>query len=34
VAWHGFHELVRAAVNSLLAVVLFALLDLTRRTEY
>jgi rod shape-determining protein MreD len=34
VAWHGFHELLRATVNALLAVVLFALLDLTRRTEY
>ncbi len=33
-AWHGFHELIRAASNALVGVVLFALLDLTRRTEY
>ena len=34
VAWHGFHELMRASENAVLAVVLFALLDLTRRSEY
>jgi len=33
-AWHGVHEVVRAVVNALVGVVLFALLDLTRRTEY
>jgi rod shape-determining protein MreD len=33
-AWHGVHEVIRAAVNALVGVVLFALLDLTRRTEY
>jgi hypothetical protein len=33
-AWHGFHEIIRAAANALLGVFLFALLDLTRRTEY
>jgi rod shape-determining protein MreD len=30
-AWHGVHEIIRAAVNALLAVILFALLDRTRR---
>jgi rod shape-determining protein MreD len=33
-AWHWVHELVRAVVNALVAVVLFALLDLSRRSEY
>jgi len=33
-AWHGVHEAIRAAVNALVGVILFALLDLTRRTEY
>jgi rod shape-determining protein MreD len=33
-AWHGVHELIRAVVNALVGVILFALLDLTRRTEY
>jgi len=33
-AWHGFHEIVRALANALSGVILFALLDLTRRTEY
>jgi rod shape-determining protein MreD len=33
-AWHWMHELVRAVLNALLAVFLFALLDLTRRSEY
>jgi len=33
-AWHGVHELIRAVVNSVVAVILFAILDLTRRTEY
>jgi rod shape-determining protein MreD len=32
-AWHWFHELIKAALNALVAVVLFALLDLTRRSE-
>ena len=32
-AWHWVHELIRAALNALLGVVLFALLDLTRRRE-
>ena len=33
-AWHGVHELIRAVVNSVVAVILFAILDLARRTEY
>ncbi len=33
-AWHWFHELLRAVTNAVAAVILFALLDLTRRTEY
>ncbi len=33
-AWHGVHEAIRAAVNAVVGVVLFAILDLTRRTEY
>ncbi len=33
-AWHGFHELLRAVANALVGVILFALLDLTRRSEY
>ena len=33
-AWHGVHELIRAVVNAVVGVFLFALLDLTRRTEY
>ncbi len=33
-AWHGLHELIRAVVNALVAVILFAVLDLTRRSEY
>jgi rod shape-determining protein MreD len=33
-AWHGVHEVIRGLVNALIGVVLFALLDLTRRTEY
>lgn len=32
--WHGLHELIRGVVNALVAVVLFAALDLTRRNEY
>jgi rod shape-determining protein MreD len=32
-AWRWFHELIKAALNALLAVILFALLDLTRRPE-
>ena len=32
-AWHGIHELLRAAVNALAGVILFALLDLSRRRE-
>jgi rod shape-determining protein MreD len=32
-AWHWLHELVKAALNALLGVILFALLDLTRRSE-
>lgn len=32
-AWHWIHELVRAVVDSLAGVILFALLDLTRRRE-
>ncbi|HTX40859.1 MAG TPA: rod shape-determining protein MreD [Acidobacteriaceae bacterium] len=30
-AWHWVHEIIRAAANSLFAVILFALLDRTRR---
>lgn len=33
-AWHGVHEVIRALVNAVVGVILFALLDLTRRTEY
>jgi rod shape-determining protein MreD len=33
-AWHGFHEIIRAVANAFVGVVLFALLDITRRTEY
>ncbi|MFZ0273636.1 MAG: rod shape-determining protein MreD [Acidobacteriaceae bacterium] len=33
-AWHGVHEVIRAVANALVGVVLFALLDQTRRTEY
>jgi len=33
-AWHGTHELIRAAANALLGVVVFSLIDLTRRNEY
>jgi rod shape-determining protein MreD len=33
-AWHGFHEVIRAVANAFVGVVLFALLDITRRTEY
>ena len=33
-AWHWFHEGMRALFNALVGVILFALLDLTRRSEY
>lgn len=33
-AWHWVHELIRAFLNALVGVILFALLDLTRRSEY
>lgn len=33
VAWHWVHELIKAAVNALVGVILFALLDQTRRRE-
>lgn len=33
-AWHGTHELIRAAANALVGVFMFAVLDLTRRNEY
>lgn len=33
-AWHGIHELIRAVTNAVVGVILFAVLDLTRRTEY
>jgi rod shape-determining protein MreD len=33
VAWHWVHELIKAAINALVGVVLFALLDQTRRRE-
>lgn len=33
-AWHGAHELLRALVNALVGVVLFAVLDLFRREAY
>lgn len=33
-AWHGVHELIRAAISAIVGVILFALLDLTRRAEY
>jgi rod shape-determining protein MreD len=32
-AWHWMHELIRAVVDALAGVILFALLDLTRRRE-
>jgi rod shape-determining protein MreD len=32
-AWHWVHELIKSALNALVAVILFALLDLTRRPE-
>ncbi|HEY1809633.1 MAG TPA: rod shape-determining protein MreD [Acidobacteriaceae bacterium] len=32
-AWHGVHELIRAVANALVGVILFALLDLSRRNE-
>lgn len=32
-SWHWVHELVKAALNALLSVILFALLDLSRRRE-
>ena len=32
-AWHWLHELLRAVVDALAGVILFALLDLTRRRE-
>ncbi|HTW48554.1 MAG TPA: rod shape-determining protein MreD [Acidobacteriaceae bacterium] len=31
--WHWVHEFIKAALNALVAVILFALLDLTRRPE-
>lgn len=34
IAWHWVHELIQGVVNALVAVVLFALLDLSRRSEY
>jgi rod shape-determining protein MreD len=33
-AWHWFHELMRAVANAVAAVILFAVLDLTRRSDY
>jgi rod shape-determining protein MreD len=33
-AWHGLQESIRAVTNAVVGVVLYALLDLTRRTEY
>ncbi len=33
VAWHWVHELIKAAINALVGVILFALLDQTRRRE-
>lgn len=33
-AWHWLHEVIRALLNALVGVILFALLDLTRRSEY
>jgi rod shape-determining protein MreD len=33
-AWHWFHELLRAVANAVVAVILFAVLDLSRRTDY
>ncbi len=33
-AWHWVHELIRAAANALLGVILFALLDHTARSDY
>lgn len=33
-AWHGAHELIRAVANALIGVVVFALLDLSRRRDY
>lgn len=32
-AWHGVHELTGAAINALVGVILFALLDLTEQRE-
>lgn len=32
-AWHWFHEIVRAVVDALVGVILFALFDLTRKRE-
>lgn len=32
-AWHWMHELIKAALNALVGVILFALLDLSRRRE-
>lgn len=32
-AWHGLREVLAAAINALLGVIVFALLDLTRRRE-
>ena len=32
-AWHWVHELIRAVLNALIGVILFALLDLSRRPE-
>jgi rod shape-determining protein MreD len=33
-AWHGVHEVLRAGVDALVGVVLFAVLDLFRREKY
>jgi rod shape-determining protein MreD len=33
VAWHWVHELIKSAINALVGVVLFSLLDQTRRRE-
>jgi rod shape-determining protein MreD len=33
-AWHWFHEIIRAIANAVAAVILFAMLDLTRRSDY
>ncbi|MGA7525108.1 MAG: rod shape-determining protein MreD [Acidobacteriaceae bacterium] len=32
-AWHGVHEVIRGLVNALVGVILFAVLDLSRRRE-